>query len=310
MNKKFFIITVAAIILSATQLYSSGRAEIEPAQAAETEVKVFVSVLPQQWFVERIGGERVSVDVMVQPGRSPSTYDPSPNQVAALAGADLFFTIGVPFENAFLPKIKGALKGLKIIDVSAGVEKRMLSDHNHDEAEEGDDDEDHEEHTEGALDPHIWLSPVLAVTQAQNIYNALVEFDPEGMTVYAKGLAEVTAELELLDAKISAELAPFAGNTLFIFHPTLGYFADRYNLKQVAIEAGGKEPSAAELGEIISHAKEEGVKIIFVQPEFSEESAAVIAEAIDGNVVKLNPLNPDYINSLTEIADKIRRSYE
>ena len=255
--------------------------------------------------MEKIGGERVSVDVMVPPGRNPATYEPTPNQMASLGGADVFFTVGLPFERAFLPKVKASLKSLPVVDTGKGIKKRSIEAHEHEDEEDHEEehgDEDH--HEEEGDDPHIWLSPVLAKIQARNIYDALAELDPAGKAIYEKGLNDLLAELDALHEKIKTELAPYKGRIFFIFHPTLGYFADEYGLKQVAIEAGGKEPSPAELGEIIEHAREEGVKIIFVQPEFSEETAGVIAEAIDGNVVKLNPLNPDYINSLSEISEK------
>lgn len=297
-NKLFLVIMLAVAVLS--PLAASGNVE----KSNDKTVKTFVSVLPQKYFVEVIGGSRVSVDVMVQPGRSPATYEPTPNQVASLSRADLFFTIGVPFENVFLPVIEGSLDSLKIVDTSAGIEKRHLEEHHH-EGEEHHDAEEHE-----SLDPHIWLSPVLAKTQADNIFNALVAFDPEGEEQYRKGLSVLKSELDSLDMKIRSELEPYAGKTFFIFHPTLGYFADEYNLKQIAIESGGKEPSPAELEKIINEANSSKVKIVFVQPEFSENSAKVIADAIGGSVMKLNPLKAEYIESLTEIAEKIRSSYE
>lgn len=298
MNKKNLLLAVlvAAIVFP---VFASGKIEDE----SDAEVRTFVSVLPQKYFVETIGGSRVSVNVMVQPGRNPATYEPTPNQVASLSRADLFFTIGVPFENVFLPAISGSLKSLKIIDTSVGVEKRFLAAHQHDE-------DDHGAELQGSVDPHIWLSPILAKKQADNIFQALVAIDPEGEELYRNGLIDLKTELDELDAKIRTMLSPFAGSTLFIFHPTLGYFADEYNLKQVAIESGGKEPSPAELEWVIKYARENGVKIVFVQPEFSEASAKVIADAIGGSVMKLNPLNPEYIESLTEIAEQIRRSYE
>lgn len=232
-----------------------------------------------------------------------------------LGSADVFFTIGVPFERAFLPRVEASLGSLKIVHTEEGIVRRQIDEHHHededDELHEHEAEEHHEDdHEHEGNDPHIWLSPVLAKVQARNIHAALVELDPEGRDVYDEGLEELIAELDDLDNKIKKELEPYKGRIFFIYHPALGYFADEYNLEQIAIETGGKEPSAAALGEIIEHAKEEGVKIIFVQPEFSIESAGIIADAIDGNVVTLNTLNPDYINNLSEISAKIRQSYE
>ena len=318
MTKKTITLILTILIIISFPVFSAGNRETPDNDSSAGKLPIFVSILPQTYFVETIGGERVTVDVMVPPGRSPATYEPTPVQMAKLSSAEIFFTVGLPFENAFLPKVRASLKSLEIVDTGKGITRRAIEEHGHEEEDEHghegeepqDEDEHEDEHEHEGDDPHIWLSPVLAKTQAQNIHDALAAADPEGSEIYTAGLNKLLAELDAVHAQIKKELAPYEGRIFFIFHPTLGYFADEYGLEQVAIESGGKEPSPAELSEIIEHAREEDVKIIFVQPEFSEETAAVIAEAIDGNVVKINPLNPDYISSLSEIASKIRQSYE
>ena len=251
---------------------------------------VFTSILPQKYFVEKIGGSRVQVEVLVGPGKSPATYEPSPHQIEDLGSSDILFTIGVPFEKAFLPAIESTLDSLQIVDTSAGIQKRNLN--------------------EAAKDPHIWLSVRLVKIQAENIYNALLLKDPAGEQEYTRGYTALLNELENLDAELNAALAPYSGSKFFVFHPAFGYFADDYELTQIAIEIGGKEPVPSKLEEIIREAKEQNVKIIFVQPEFSRSSARAIAEAIEGTVVMLNPLNPDYINNLKAISDEVQKAFE
>ncbi len=251
---------------------------------------VFTSILPQKYFVEKIGGSRVQVEVLVGPGKSPATYEPSPHQIEDLGSSDILFTIGVPFEKAFLPAIESTLDSLQIVDTSAGIQKRNLN--------------------EAAKDPHIWLSVRLVKIQAENIYNALLLKDPAGEQEYTRGYTALLNELENLDAELSAALAPCSGSKFFVFHPAFGYFAEDYELTQIAIEIGGKEPVPSKLEEIIREAKEQNVKIIFVQPEFSRSSARAIAEAIEGTVVMLNPLNPDYINNLKAISDEVQKAFE
>jgi len=167
-----------------------------------------------------------------------------------------------------------------------------------------------EETKNRVLDPHIWLSPSLVKIQVKNIYDALVIIDPSGKIEYKKGYEAFIKELDELSIELKTKLKPFAGSTLFVFHPTFGYFADEFGLKQVAIETGGKETTPANLAEIIEYAQNEKVKNIFVQPEFSQESAKKIAQSIKGSVVVLNPLNPDYINNLKQIATKIEKAYK
>jgi zinc transport system substrate-binding protein len=266
----------------------------EPAGRVK-KLLVYVSIPPQKYFVEKIGQDRLKVEVMVQPGKNPATYEPSPWQITGLGEAAVFFTIGVPFEQGFLPKIAGALKNLIIVDTSSGIEKRIL-------------ETDHIE--EKIPDPHIWLSPPLVKIQAKTILDALIKIDPKGSEIYNKGFEALTEELDRVHEELKEELAPFKGKTIFVYHPVLGYFTDTYGLKQVAIETGGREPNPYDLEEIIKNAREEGVKVIFVQPEFSQVSAGAVAEAIQGVVVPLVPLNPDYINNLKTIAGEIKNGFE
>jgi len=285
-------------------------------------VNVFTSILPQKCFVEKIGGDRVNAEVLVGPGKSPATYEITPQQIIALGSAEILFTIGVPFEQALLPSIEDTLDKLRIVDTSQGINKRKLAAHTHDENHHEDHEEEHEdhndeddhheekhEHEEGADDPHIWLSPSLVKIQAGHIYNALIEIDPEAKDQYKNGYDEFISELDEIDRELKSILAPFSGNILFVFHPAFGYFADSYGLEQVAIETGGKEPTPSQLEEIIEHALEEKVKILFVQPEFPVTAAEAIADSIDGAVVLLNPLDPDYINNLRAIASEIEKAF-
>ncbi len=273
----------------------------------EAGITVFTSILPQSYFVEQIGGNRVNVEVLVGPGKSPATYEPSPQQVQQLSSAAILFTIGVPFENGFLPTIRATLKDLEIVDTSTGIKKRQIDGHRHEDDHH--DEEDHE-HEAGALDPHIWLSPRLAQIQAKSIYDALVRLDPAGENQYSQGYEALIRDLKELDSELTAALEPYRGSIILVYHPAFGYFADDYGLTQIAIETGGKEPSPAQLEKIINEAVEEGVKIIFVQPEFSIESANAIAAAINGTVVTLAPLNPDYIENLGKISSEVKRALD
>jgi zinc transport system substrate-binding protein len=263
---------------------------------------VFTSILPQKYFVEKIAGDRVRVEVLVGPGKNPATYEPTPQQVMALGNAKALFAIGVPFENAFVPKIRGTLSSLEIIDTSSGITKRNLESHSND----GEDQDEQE----GAPDPHIWLSPSLVKIQSQNIYEALIRIDPAGRSAYERGYRALLKELDEVDVELKKALAPFKGGTLFVFHPAFGYFADEFGLKQLAIETGGKEPAPSVLEDIITRARRDKVKIIFVQPEFSQDAARHIAEAIGGAVVMLNPLNPDYINNMKTISAEVGKALQ
>ena len=266
-------------------------------------INIFVSIAPQKYFVDRIGKERVTVNVMVMPGRNPAIYEPTPDQVIALAEADLFFTIGVPFESSFLTKIEENLDNLLAVNISKGIVKRELFKHIHEE-----NTADTKEHN--FPDPHTWLSPVLAKTLCKNIYDALISIDPDGEYYYRANYDSLITDLEYLHKEFTDLLSEHRGKSFLVFHPSFGYFADEYGLRQIAIETGGKEPGPYELEAIIEQAIKNNISIIFTQPEFSKRSAEVIAEAINGTVITLSTLNPDYINNLRSIAEEILKELE
>jgi zinc transport system substrate-binding protein len=269
-------------------------------------IEVFVSIVPQKYFVERIGGESVKVSIMVQPGANPATYEPKPRQMIALAKAKAYFAIGVPFETVWLKRISAANPGMTVIHTEEGIEKKTMEDHLHEEegysAQENEEWERAEEH-HGVKDPHIWLSPRLVKVQARNILNGLLRIDPGRGASYEKNCKSFIAEIYALDAEIKGIFAGRGGGKVFmVFHPAWGYFAQAYGLEQVAVEMEGKEPGPVDLEGLIHYAREEGIKVIFAQPEFSTKSAETIAKAIEGEVVFANPLALDWAENLKRVA--------
>ena len=279
-------------------------------QTAQAKLKVAVSILPQAYFVERVGGEHVKIEVLVGPGQSPHTYEPSPKQIAGLADARVYFRTGVDFENALLPRIEQMFKNLKVVDTRTGVPLRKFTaaeDHAEDDEHDERAGHDHGHHeAAGAPDPHVWLSPPLVKIQAQAICDALVELDPPHAEQYRNNLAAFHADLDRLHARIAEVLAPLKGREVFVFHPAFGYFTDAYGLKQVPVEIEGKEPTARQLANLIDRAKAARVKVIFVQPQFSAKSANAVAEAIGGVVVPMDDLPRDYLKCMEEMAEKIK----
>jgi zinc transport system substrate-binding protein len=263
--------------------------------AAQTpgRIKVFVSVLPQAYLVGRVGGERITVETLVQPGQSPVTYAPTPKQMVRLAEADLFFRAGVPFENVLMPKIEATFQNLRVVDTRRGIPLLMP-----------DPEDDHI--GAGEEDPHVWLSPPLALRLAENMLSGLLRADPAGESFYRANFARLETELNTLHRKLTEALAPVRGKKLFVFHPAFGYFCSAYGLEQVAIESGGREPSPRQLARLIETARREGVRVIFVQPQFSSQSAASVARAIGGAVIAIDPLAEDYIGNLYELAETIK----
>ncbi|WP_338669330.1 metal ABC transporter solute-binding protein, Zn/Mn family [Pseudodesulfovibrio methanolicus] len=272
---------------------------------AGAKVRAFVSILPQKYFVERIGGDLVDVSVLVLPGANPHMYEPSPRQMTALAGAQVFFAIGVNLEEVWLPKLADANQTMRIVRTQKGVEKIPMTAHGHGEHEAMHGEHGGEEPGHGILDPHIWLDPVRVKIIARNTCDGLVRVDPAHQAVYETNLAAFLKDLDSLNASIAKSLAviPADKRTFMVFHPSWGYFAKRYGLTQVAIEAGGSEPSPRHLAEIIEHGRELGVSVVFVQPQFSRRSADVIASELGARVVPLDPLAENWKDNLLHAAD-------
>jgi len=255
---------------------------------AEAPVPVFVSILPQSGFAEEIGGDLIEVNVLVGPGHSPAIYEPTPRQMAALAGAKVFFCAGVPFERGLVPKVTG----MPSCPTLAGTRPpKGVVDHGH-----GHD------HAHDDIDPHTWLDPVQAMALADTICTHFSALLPAHVTEFEARRDALKSRLASLDAEIQQILAPYDGAEFFVFHPAYGHFAQRYGLVQVAVEAGGHEPGARQLATVIEQAKAAGAQVIVVQPQFSRRSAQAIAKAVGAEILVLDPLAKDYEANLRHIA--------
>ncbi len=277
--------------------------EEKKSAAAESQLTLFVSILPQKTFVEKITGDSAEVHVMVGPGQNPATYEPTPRQMMSIAQAQVYFRIGVPFENVWIDRLAASNPQMQIVDTRRGIELRTMEKHRH-----GEDEVEHEEHNHEAQedlrhkDPHIWLDPRLVKKQADTICEAIKKADPANAEVYRQNLLNFQRELDALDQEIRTILSAHEGRKFMVFHPAWGYFAEAYNLQQIPVELEGKEPSAQDLQEILQIAQEHDIHTIFVQKQFSRKTAAAIAEMIDGQVKALDPLAPDYIENMKRIA--------
>ncbi|HHW11812.1 MAG TPA: zinc ABC transporter solute-binding protein [Firmicutes bacterium] len=272
-------------------------------------INVFVSILPQKFFVERIGGERVTVSVMVGPGQNPATYEPLPQQMKALTEAHIYFRIGVPFETAWLDRLSALNPELIMVDTREGIALRQMEHHScHAPAVETAEPDAAAHHRAGLPDPHIWLDPLLVKIQAETVYRALAAFDPEHQGYFKANLDRFHAELEQLHAELQAIFDGLEKKTLMVYHPAWGYLTDRYGLKQVPLEVEGKEPGPRELAQLIDYAKTQGIRVVFIQRQFNSTAAEAVARAVNGQVVSIDPLAEDYLTNMRRIAQAIKES--
>ena len=278
-------------------------------------LKVFVSIVPQKYFVEMIAGDLVETNVMVQPGANPATYEPKPRQMVALAKTDMYLAIGVPFEATWLGKIAATNSDMLVVRTEAGIEKIPMKPHHHEQSGQRHTKAEKLHHPEGEVealhhvikDPHVWLSPPLVMIQARNIVQAFLAVDPDHRSVYEENYKNFINELAALDLELRAVFAgKGAGSEFMVFHPAWGYFAQAYGLEQIPIEIEGKEPKPAELQYLMQYAKKRGIKAVFVQPQFSHQAARAISKSIGGQIIFADPLAPHWATNLRQVAARFR----
>lgn len=254
---------------------------------------VLVSILPQKWLAEQVGGDKVHVDVLLAKGQEPHGMEPTPEQVTALFRAKLYFAIGLEFERGLLAKVEQAESNVQVVDTAAGINKIPMTEH------------DGHDHEHSGLDPHVWLDPQNLQKMAAVMAAALAEADPANAAAYQQNLQAVVKELSALHEEISRKLAPFNGQSFLVFHPAFGYFAHAYGLRQEAVEIEGKSPAPKQLYKLIAEAKRDKVKVIFIQPQFDRKNAEIIAKAIGGQVAALDSLAENLPENLRLMAEQI-----
>jgi zinc transport system substrate-binding protein len=272
---------------------------------------VTVSVLPQEYFVKRIVGDDFKINVMIPPGQSEATYEPTPREMKAVGESSLYFRIGhLAFEEAWIDKIASLNPRMKIVDTSEGVSLITGTDlhSHHDDGESpragvGD-------HDQSGIDPHIWLSPAAVKVQAKHMLDAFMEVEKDAArrAVYEKNYNQFMQDIDALDAEITALLKPVTGKKFMVYHPAWAYFARDYGLTQYSIEMEGKSPSAATMKQIVDTARLENVRVIFVQQQFDAANAWAVANEIKGKVITADPLAPDWLENMRKTARSFKEA--
>lgn len=294
MQRVFALILILFLIPSS--LFSFGEKE---AIKEKTKILVAVSILPQQFVVDKIGNSLVESIVLVGPGQNPHAYEPTPRQMAQLSEADVWLLSRVDFETALEPKIKSLYPNLRLVDGTEGVRFRYLEEHDHD-----DENSHHDNILE--LDRHTWLGKEPMQLLAKTVTTTLSELDPINKEIYQKNLETYLKEIEEAFTTLHHQLDYLNGETIFVYHPSFGYLFDEFNLIQEAVEIGGKEPTAKALALLIEKAQKEEVKALFVQAQFPTSAANNIAKAIGAKVIALDPLAYNWLENLKLIGDSLK----
>ena len=254
-----------------------------------------VTLEPLRYFTEAIAGDNYEVVSMVPKGSSPESYDPTPQQLVNLSKSQAYLRIGyIGFEQAWMKKLEANCPNMKVYDTSKGID--LIRDKGH----------WHGDHFhEGGVEPHVWNSTQNALIIADNIYQALCELDSTHQEDYQKRLDVLKQTIRQTDANVRT-LLENADSTFLIYHPALSYFARDYGLKQISIEEGGKEPSPTQLKALIETCRNENVHTIFVQQEFDQRNAQLIAHELGVNIVSINPLSYDWVKEMIRIAEALK----
>lgn len=294
-NMEKFIVTWKSLFILAMLIFLLNACS---SRKENTKPIISVSILPQKFFVEKIVGDKFEINVLIPPGASPATYDPTPSQIIELSNSQIFFKIGhIEFEKNWLDKISGEYPTLNIIDNSIGINfiENQQYDSNHG-------------HHHGFIEPHIWMSPENVKHIAQSIYQSIRSLDKENEAYYTNNYHQFISEIETLDQELSNKLQNIPSRSFIIYHPALTYFAEDYNLQQIPIEVEGKNPSAFHVKQIIDTAISRHIKIVFIQKQFDTDKAKTIAHEINGFVIPIDPLDYNWDDQLLTIANSFSQN--
>lgn len=252
---------------------------------------VIVSVAPDKFFVEKIAGDTIEVYLMVPAGTSAHTFEPTPRQMMKAGQANLWFTIGETFEKRAVQALQSHRPNLKIVALQQGLDL-IHSDHSH----------GHKGCCPGSTDLHFWLSARQAQIQAKTIADTLTALYPQNTLLYQTNLESFQKQLQELDRQITEILAPLKQRDVLVGHPAYAYFCRDYNLNQYSIEMEGKDPTPQQMSRLLNFVRAHKIHTIFVQPQYSNKAAQLIANEIKAKIIALDPYSENYLTTMLEIA--------
>jgi len=278
------------------------------------KIGIIVTVVPQIEMLEQLGKNYIDITVMVLTGQDPHTFEPTPEQMKKVAQAQAYFIVGsgVEFEILYMDTILEQNPDIKIYDCSKDIDILSYNQH-YNQSQQQEQEDEHEvddEHDHDGTDPHIWTSPLNYKQMTETVYNGLLELDTEHQDYYTENYQIYITRLNELHTNLSTLLQPYHGKSFLVYHPAWGYFADIYNLTQIAINPEGKQPGPAGIAAIIAQAQQENISIIFVSPQFDTTTAETIAVEIQGTVAIANPLMTNYTATVYTLGLKLVQGFK
>jgi zinc transport system substrate-binding protein len=257
---------------------------------------VTVSILPLRYFVDRISNSGFEVNVLVPPGASPETWEPSPGDMVNLSNSAVFFHTGyLEFEPVLAEKLAG--KGPAIVDLSAGVQLIKGNE------------EEHGDHVHmGGVDPHYWVSVPEAKIIAGHIYKSLINLAPAKKEAFTENYNALIHDIDSLDQYIHKKLDKKTMRSFLIYHPAFTYYARDYKLEQIALEHEGKQPSTVYLRTLIDLARENDIKQVFVQQQFDKQVTESVARELGASLTPVDHLSADWLKNMYHMTDLIEKA--
>jgi zinc transport system substrate-binding protein len=260
---------------------------------------IAVSIPPQAWFVSQIAGDHAQSVVLVGPGQNPHNYEPTPKQIQSLASANAWILSGTEFEISLLPKVASLFPKLHIVDGTEGVQFRLLAEY---------DDHDGANHSSLEIDRHTWLGREPAKILAGHIKDTLCRLDKKNAEFYTLQYESLIDLIEDEFESLRMTLAPLEGRSVFVYHPSFGYFLDEFGIHQEAVETGGKEPGPRVLNNLIAKVRQENAAAIFVQAQFPVNAAKTLADSVDAQIIILDPLAEDWLKNIQDMGQILQEA--
>lgn len=251
------------------------------------ELTIYTTVFPLTSFVEQIAGDTVNVESIYPPGVDMHSYEPTQQDMMSYADGDLFMTTSNDLDPVAATIAETINDDTAIIETALNINSAEVleSEHDHDH-----EDEEHD-HNHGNLDPHIWLSPTLALQMAESVKDALIEHNPESADSYNENFENLKQEIELIDERLTEITANPVNTDVYISHESIGYLAHQYGFNQIGISGlSNQEPSQQELAQIIEDINAENIPYILYEPNVTSNVTDVIRSETDAEPLYFNNL--------------------
>jgi len=277
---------------------------ISCSRETQHDIIIAVSIPPQAWFVSQIAGEKAAPLILVPPGQNPHNYEPTPRQIQSLASASAWILSGSEFEISLRPKIEKLFPNLRIIDGTEGVNFRLLDEHDCDDYHDLSDNCSLLSDT--SIDRHTWLGGPPAKILAEHIKNTLCNIDNDNEKYYSERYVTLINEIDNTFNELKIMLSQLNGKSVFVYHPSFGYFLDEFGIIQEAVEMGGKEPTPRQLNALMEKISTEKPAAIFVQAQFPVNAARTIANAAGAQIIELDPLAKNWLENIKFMGQNLK----